>query len=540
MCDVVTRPGSKDSGGSAVRKTFKFRQATQALRSGHVAKARTIAAALSPSYPDSADLFSLRAAIDTAAKDYRAARRHIEAAERIEPFNVGILAYKAHTLSMLRDYTQAREVADKAMDLGSNESDVMATLGSVYTKCSEYEKSQQCFRMAVEFDPDNPVHNYNLGTALRFSGDFAGAEECFDRAIALRPGDYETYFARSGLRTQTDENNHVAQLESLLQHEIDDWRNEMFICYALAKELEDLQDWDRSFKYLRRGADLKRTHMRYDVQTDVRKIEKIRSAFTPDFLASTDSGFSSNEPIFVVGLPRAGSTLVERILSTHDSVVSAGELQNFAIEFMRPIYARLRTTQVPINILIEHSLNLDFAALGRAYCDSAQHVVGGSAHFVDKMPMNFLYIGLIHLALPNAKIVHVYRGAMDACYAMYKMMFKGAYPFSYDLDDLGHYYVAYHRLMQHWNECLGERLFNLCYEDLIADQKAVTEELLGYCGLEWQEACIDFHQLKTPSTTASAVDVRKPLYSSSVGKWQHFREQLFSLEAHFQGHGVLR
>lgn len=530
--------GSKNSIGVTVRKTIEFRQATEALRSGDVAKARKFAAALGRSYPDSVDLFSLRAAIDTAAKDYGSARRHIEAAELIEPFNVGVLAYKAHTLSMLRDFAEALRVADKAMGLGSDESDVMATLGSVYTKCGEYEKSQHCFRIAVEFNPDNPVHNYNLGTALRFSGDFAGAEKCFDRAIALRPGDYETYFARSGLRRQTDQNNHVAQLETLLQRKIADWRNEMFVCYALAKELEDLRDWDRSFHYLRRGADLKRAHMQYDVRTDVRKIEKVRSAFTPEVLASTDGGFSSNEPIFVVGLPRAGSTLVERILSSHASVVSAGELQNFAIEMMRPIYARLQTTQVPIETMIEHSLNLDFAALGRAYRDSAQHVAGGSARFVDKMPMNFLYTGLIHLALPNAKIVHVHRGSMDACYAMYKMMFKGAYPFSYDLDDLGRYYVAYHRLMEHWNQCLGKRLFNLRYEDLITNQKAITEKLLKYCELEWQDACMDFHRLKTPSTTASAVDVRKPLYSSSVGKWQHFRSHLASLEAYLQGRGV--
>lgn len=534
----MTRPRSHDSD-PAVREAPEYRQASAALRAGDVGKARKIAAALDASFPDSAELFSLRAAIETAGKDYRAARRYIEAAEQIEPFNAGILAYKAHTLATLRDYAGALRVADRAVGLGSNESDVMATLGSVYTKCSEYDKSQRCFRAAVALDPDDPVHNYNLGTALRFSGDFAGAEESFDRAIALRPGDYETYFARSGLRTQTDDNNHVAQLESLLQRDINDWRGEMFVCYALAKELEDLQDWERSFKYLRRGADLKRAHMRYDVQTDVHKIERIRSAFTPDLFTSTKGGFSSAEPIFVVGLPRAGSTLVERILSSHDSVVSAGELQNFAIELMRPIYARLRTTQVPIEIMIEHSLDLDFQALGRAYCNSAQHVVGGSSRFVDKMPMNFLYIGLIHLALPKAKIVHVHRGAMDACYAMYKMMFKAAYPFSYDLADLGHYYVAYHRLMKHWNECLGDRLFDLRYEDLIADQKAVTQELLAYCGLEWQEACMDFHQLKAPSTTASAVDVRKPIYSSSVRKWQHFREQLASLEAHLRDNGVL-
>lgn len=525
--------------GPVVKNLPEYRKAVKALQSGNVALARASVAALGERYSNSVDMLSLLAAIGTAANDYRSALLHINAAERIEPQNAGVLAYKAHTLAMLRDYSAALKIANKVFDLDNRDGEVMATLGSVYTKCGDFGRSGECFQDALQADPNNAVYNYNLGTALRFSGDFEGAERCFNRTLELRPDDFETYYARSGLRTQTRDNNHVAELEDILAKPFENWHEEMFVCYALAKELEDLEEWQQSFKYLKRGADTKRAHMRYDVRTDVSKMEKIKEAFTPSLFESSGDGHPSHAPIFVIGLPRVGSTMVERILSSHDSVISAGELQNFAIELMRPIHGKLGTTQLPFNSIIEQALNLNHAELGRAYCNSAQHIVGQCERFVDKMPMNFLYVGLISLALPNAKIVHVHRDPMDSCYAMYKMLFKGAYPYSYSLDDLADYYAAYRGLMDHWERCLGDKLFGLRYEDIIANQKSATERLLEYCDLSWQEACMSFHKLDAASTTASAVDVRKPIYSSSVGKWQNYRAQLSGMYRRLKKHGVL-
>ncbi len=516
----------------------EYRQAARALKAGNLREARRHASRLTSRVRDSAELFSLQAAIAVAGRDFREALHWIEQAECLAPDDAGILAHKANTLVSLRDYSGAMWHAERALAAGPRRSEVFATLGSVFTRCDLHDKSLLCFREAANRDPQNPAHQYNLGAALRFKGDFAGAESCFDRVLRQRPGDFETYYARSGLRTQSMENNHVAELEALLERGISDPRNETFVCYALAKELEDLRDWSRSFQYLQRGASLKRRHLRYDVQRDVAKMHALRSGFTKAILHRPKMGLDSVEPIFVIGLPRAGSTLVDRILSSHSQVSSAGELQNFAVESMRPIYARLGTTQVPIEQLIEHTRDLEFADLGRRYLESTRHLTGRCAHFVDKMPLNFLYVGLIHLALPNAHIVHIRRNPMAACYAMLKTMFKGAYPFSYALDDLGHYYLAYHRLMEHWNDCLPGRMLNLDYEAIVKDQEGATRALLGHCSLDWEEACLAFHELETPSTTASAVEVRRPLYSSSVARWKRFERELQPLADFFREHGL--
>jgi tetratricopeptide (TPR) repeat protein len=528
----------EESSDRLASQSLEYLHATREIQSGNIAKARELSTTLANRFPDAAVAWSLKAAVAVASGDFKSALVHITEANRLDPDNAGILAHKANTLAVLRKFPAARAAANQAFDLGSDHADALATLGTAYTKIGDFKKSLECFQKAVDHAPDSAGHQYNLGTALRFAGNFAAAERCFDRTIELRPRDYETFYARSGLRTQTVDKNHVAELEERLNAGRLSWRDEMLLCYSLAKELEDLAEWDRSFAFLKRGADCRRANIRYDVGKDREKMKKIADAFTSQKLASNATGSRSSEPIFILGLPRAGSTLVERILSSHGAVTSAGELQNFAIELMRPIYAAARTTQIPIDALIDKTLSVDFDALGSAYLESTRHSTGGTMYFTDKMPLNFLYVGLIHLALPNSKIIHVYRDPMDACYAMYKMIFKGAYPFSYDLDDLARYYIAYDRLMRHWNECLPGRLLNIRYEDLISGQESVTRRLLDYCGLEWQEQCMSFHKLETAATTASAVEVRSPIYSSSVNKWKNYRVQLSDLRDHLREHGI--
>tara|TARA_R110002096_G_scaffold195693_2_gene378365 strand:- start:2250 stop:3848 length:1599 start_codon:yes stop_codon:yes gene_type:complete len=524
--------------GDLGRASAEYSATVRALRLGDVAKAKQLGDRLVSLFPESVDVLSLQAAIAVAAKDYRGALKHIENAEKLEPDNASLLAHKASNLASLRDFAAAVTVADRAMVLAPDHGDTLATLGAVYTRCGAHEKSLACFQGAVKLAPKDAGHHYNLGTALRFAGDFEGAERCFDRTIKLRPDDYETCYARSGLRKQTSDNNHVAALTDKLYADSLPWRGEMLLCYALSKELEDLEEWDRSFACLQRGTNKRRENMRYDVQQDVAKLQKIETAFTSERLNDNVTGCPSSEPVFILGLPRAGSTLVERILTSHAEVTSAGELENFAIELMRPIYAKMRTTQVPIDTLVDETLCLDFSSLGAAYVDSTRHLTGGTRMFTDKMPLNFLYTGLIHLALPGSKIIHVHRDPMDACYAMYKVIFKGAYPFTYSLDDIGRYYIAYRRLMRHWNACLPGRILNVRYEDLVADQETQTRKLLDYCDLEWDRACLSFHESSTVVTTASAVEVRRPIYSTSIGKWKNYRSQLASLERLLREHDV--
>jgi hypothetical protein len=228
---------------------------------------------------------------------------------------------------------------------------------------------------------------------------------------------------------------------------------------------------------------------------------------------------------------------VERIFGRHSHVLAAGELQTFAQVTVEAV-SRQEGRSVPKLEFVDSALKLDFEALGRAYIEAVPAKVRDAPRFTDKQPMNYLYLGLIYAALPNAPVIFVKRLPLDVCYAMYKTLFAAAYPFSYDLAELAHYYAAWERLMQHWGELLGPRCLTVSYENLIADTDGTIREMLAHCGLGWEESCRDFHLLSTSVTTASATQVRRPLYSDSVGKWRHYDKELTPLIRELESHGI--
>jgi len=371
----------------------------------------------------------------------------------------------------------------------------------------------------------------------RFLGQFAEAEADYDCVIALNPADYEARRNRSNLRTQTAEMNHIAELEGLVTQTVTDWRAEVQLRYALAKEYEDLGEYGKSFEHLRHGATVRRQHLRYDVANDVATVDWIVEAF-----AAAPSGTApdacGDAPIFIVGLPRSGSTLVDRILGSHSQLHSAGELKFLALAIVDVVRRQSPSAQLPRRELVARSANIDFAALGREYLNRVRAAGVGAARFTDKMPLNYLYCGLIRRALPNAKIVHVRRHPMAACYAIYKTLFEDGYPYSYDLAELGQYYLGYRRLMAHWQATMPEAIYTLNYEELVADQLGQTRLLLQFCGLEWQDACAQFHRNASPTTTASAVQVRQPIYDSSMSQWRRYEQQLAPLTSQLNAAGI--
>jgi hypothetical protein len=266
--------------------------------------------------------------------------------------------------------------------------------------------------------------------------------------------------------------------------------------------------------------------MQYDGERDLATMAAIRRTFGAEVFASAAAGCETREPVFVLGMPRTGTTLVERILASHTDVFAAGELNNFAMQLMTALRALSAEKKLTRDELVEVSAQLDFARLGESYLASSRPLTGHTAHFIDKMPLNFLYVGLIHLALPNAKIINLQRDPMDTCYAIYKQLFVDAYPFSYDLEELANYYVSYRQLMEHWNVVLPGVVHTVHYEALVADLEKESRRLLEYCGLDWQPRCLQFHENREASTTASSAQIRRPIYTSSVGKWRNYGAQL--------------
>jgi hypothetical protein len=238
------------------------------------------------------------------------------------------------------------------------------------------------------------------------------------------------------------------------------------------------------------------------------------------------AGHVNAEPIFVIGMPRTGTTLLERILSSHSVVHPAGELQTFSVELAK--HCKRVEGEAPSRAedLVVRSALIDFTALGEDYIAGTRPGTGQTAHFVDKLPLNFLYAGLIHLALPKAKIVLLERDPMDTCYAIYKTLFEGIYPFSYDLEELANYFAAYRQLIDHWQSVMPGVMHVVKYEELVTDPEPVVDDLLSYCSLSYEEACRRFYENRNVSTTASAVAVREDLFQSSIGLWRNYEEQL--------------
>jgi len=464
---------------------------------------------------------------------------HIVRALRLQPDDPRLLVQQAQHLLALGRAEHARELAISAQQRTPADPVLLDAIGTLFSRTNEQARALAAYERAIALAPQEPHFAFNRATVRRFVGDLEGAEQDYDRVIALRRNDYEAYLNRSELRTQTRERNHIPQLENLVATRIADWRGEVALRYALAKEYEDLEEYERSFEHLQSGARLRRAHLRYDVSNDTSTAEWIIQAYPASARPATSRFASKAAPIFIVGLPRSGSTLLERILGNHSKVRMGGELPQFALSV---VAASVNLGNQPVKLtrqqLVARSAQVDFAALGRDYLTRVNAVGVSSDCFTDKMPLNYLYCGLIRRALPNARIVHIRRRPMAACYAIYKTLFRDGYPFSYDLEELGRYYVAYRRLMRHWSDTLPGAVHELQYEDLVADPVRQTRQLLEYCGLDWEESCIHFHTNTVPSTTASASQVRRGLYNTSVSHWRHYAAQLAPLHEQLKEAGI--
>jgi tetratricopeptide (TPR) repeat protein len=463
----------------------------------------------------------------------------VREATRLEPQNPTWLIQEAKCLVKQGRQGPARAVVRRLAPMSLSTAFQNAAVGMLLTELGERRKALHFYTIAARLSPGDARQYYNIACLQRTLGDLEDAETNFDRSIELNPQDYEAWKLRSDLRAQTVERNHVEALETALSQGVADHIGEANLCYALAKELEDLGEFERSFDYLARGAAARRLNMQYHVERDLETMGTIRRVFSAERLRNASRGCDNGEPIFVLGMPRTGTTLVERILGSHSTVQSAGELPNFAIEMMRLVHDEAEGRKLPRDELVAASAQIDFARLGDAYVESARTLTGGTPHFVDKLPLNYLYVGLIHLALPKAKIVQVRRDPMDTCYAVFKNLFVDAYPFSYDLEELARYYVAFHELMEHWHATLPGVMHIVDYEKLVVDVESESRRLLEYCGLDWEPGVLDFHRSQEASTTASAAQVREPAHSRSVGRWRAYEQQLKPVRAILRDAGIV-
>ncbi|MBT2186036.1 tetratricopeptide repeat-containing sulfotransferase family protein [Sphingobium nicotianae] len=448
------------------------------------------------------------------------ARSAFERVLALKPESIDAVILLVTALVRSGDRQQALSIAAPLLvAIDKLTSDQLDSLGTILAFCDEADHALHLFRRAVESDDENPHKLFNLATVERMHGQLKAAEERLDKVIALTPDDAQAYYVRAELRRQTRERNHVPELE----HHAAKFagRSATLVNFALAKELEDIGEYARSFTALRRACDSERSRMRYDVDDDVRTIDQLIREHDELSIRGAEPGYPTREPIFVIGLPRSGTTLVERIIGSHSRVFDAGELNAFPASAIRMAGKLMNKSS-----FVTQSLRIAPAELGSAYIAATRPQTGGTERFTDKLPLNYLYAGLIARALPFAKIVALDRSPLDVCYAMYKTFFTGAYPFTYDLRDVARYYAAWTRLMAHWRLVLGDRLITVSYEHLVAEPEFTTRRLIASLDLKWEDQCLESHTRRDAVTTASATQVRRPINTSSVNRWQVYRDEL--------------
>lgn len=459
---------------------------------------------------------------------------HLSRAVAMNADRPDYLTYLAKALAMGGSFREAGEAADRALAMQPQDSLLLTTLGVVYTEAGNHPAAAGAFMQSVARQPHQANNRFNLASALLYAGELDRAEQEYEACLANDERFWKAYPALSSLRRQHVESNHVERLQRMLVRHGDDETARLYLNFALAKEYEDLEDYASAFKHYSESKRAGGMHQKYSVDEEVKLFDALRAAFP----RAETQGYPNAEPIFVIGMPRSGTTLIDRILSSHPQVTSAGELHNFAIAVKR--LSGSRTRDLFDLDTVAATSGIDWSALGRGYIESTRPLTGSRLHFVDKLPHNFLYVGHILHALPNARVICLRRNPMDVCLSNFRQLFSPSRfsRYSFDLLNIGHYYGLFHRLMQHWQQAYPGRVLEIAYEDLVMRQDASTRMLLDYCGLPWHDGCLRFEHNDAPTATASAVQVRQAMQRSYMHRWRRYAAQLQPLRDLLESQGI--
>jgi tetratricopeptide (TPR) repeat protein len=398
-------------------------------------------------------------------------------------------------------------------------------LGAVSTRLMRQDEALRAYEEASRLDPKEIRLRMSIGHLHKTTGHRRECEEAYKRSLELDPGFAEAWWSLADLKNYVFSEAEVAAMQHLLASDARERSNEAQLHFALGKAFEQRQEYSQAFAHYARGNALKRVDAPFDIAQFEAKTARLRACFDAAlFAARAGSGDPDAAPVFVVSLPRSGSTLIEQILASHSGIEGTMELPNMLTIVREFDQRHAQGDGYPESVPAAPRARL--AALGRRYLEEIAPLRSGRAHFIDKMPNNFNHVGLIQLLLPNATVIDVRRHPMDTCFSNFKQHFAEGQSFTYDLEDLGRYYRCYLALMDHWDEVLPGKVLHVSYEALVREPEANVRRLLEHCRLPFEEACLAFHATRRAVRTASAEQVRQPLYSSGIGQWRPFAREL--------------
>jgi tetratricopeptide (TPR) repeat protein len=486
-----------------------------------------------PNNPDTLDNLAL------ALKDLERPDEALQLLRRALAIEPRSDTFHVHFGTFLLDQEKVEEAAaatERAIALNANSHDAINLMGRVAFKRGELQSAVEHYRRALALKPDLADAYMNLGNVLKELGKLQEAQDAYLEALRLDPTRISSYFNLADVRTFTLGDPHLAAMETLAaKTEGLSKHDRMEIDFALGKAYADVHDYDRSFARLLSGNAAKRATISYDEKSTLALFDRIEAVFTPELIATKcGGGDPSSVPIFIIGIPRSGTSLVEQIIASHPNVYGAGELRSF-----NEVALAVRGPDGKPLPFPEFVPTLNATALqqiGAHYLDLVRRLLPEQAQscerVTDKMPSNYYFAGLIHLALPNAKIIHIVRDPVDTCVSCFSKLFASEQGHTYDLGEIGRYHRRYQGLMQHWHRVLpAARILDVRYEEVVADLEGQAQRIITHCGLPWDARCLSFHQTDRPVRTASATQVRQPVYQSAVGRSRAYEQHLGPLLA---------
>jgi len=502
-------------------------QAGRLERDGEEAQAEDIYRSILRRYPEHVEAMRRLAKIATEHRKYKEAEVFLKQAVKVAP-DYARAWLDLSVAQLNRDkLEEAVATARGLVELAPDTADSQLALGNALARSDRAAEAAEAYQRALDIAPNNAGAFSGLGQQLKTVGRQAEAIAVYRRSMESDPKNAEPYWSLANMRAYRFTDDDIAAMKSLLQDETLGDQANVQLCNALGFAFEGRKNFDEAFSYFQRGNEKQRASEIYDpVETEVTTDRQIE-VFTEQFLRSTEGqGAPDPSPIFIVGLPRSGSTLIEQILASHSQVEGTHELSDLGMA-VRGLPKQGKRQRFPENLPgLKPQL---WSSLGEGYIQRTQKYRRGAPRFIDKNPNNFNYIGLLRLILPNARIINARRHPLDSCLGSYKQLFAQGQPFTYDLTEIGEYYLQYQRLMDHWHQVLPGFVLDVQYEDVVGDLEGQVRRILDYCDLPFEQACLDFHQTERAVKTASSQQVRQPIYSSSVNFWENYQSHLSEL-----------
>jgi tetratricopeptide (TPR) repeat protein len=423
-------------------------------------------------------------------------------------------------------HVEAIEIYQRLLDLKPNDDDAWAGCGRALAQAGRVKDAEEAYRKSLEINPKAPSVHMARAHMLKTLGNQEKALEAYRKSIEFNPALGESYWSMANLKVFRFADQEVSAMEQQLGS--DDLKEESRVnfLFSLGKAYEDRKDYEKAWHHYHQGNQLRRTTVVYDAVENELHLKNIREVFSKELIqAHEGAGHDAPDPIFIVGLPRTGSTLVEQILASHSQVEGTAELPNLGA--IANGTGKYRPDGLGYPDTIATLTKRDFESYGKEYLKQiARHRVLGTPYFIDKMPNNFIHAGWIKLVLPNAKIINTRRHPMDSLLGVYKQLFAKGQPFTYDTMDLAEFYRCYMEIMTHWHEVLPGQVLDVHYEDTVTDLETQVRRILDFCGLEFEESCLRFYETARPVKTASSEQVRQPIYTSALGLWKKYGDNL--------------